>query len=91
MRLSVRQGANRTRKRCRRLRVYLNDQEVTCGTFALDTREGWIRRFVRVGEDGPVLIDRVRHQPVTMQQHGRVRVERRAARPGVSGHVMARS
>lgn len=79
MRLSTQHGTNRTRKRCRRLRVFLNDQEVTRGTFALDTREGWIRRFVRVGEDGPVLMHPKTRRPLVEERHGRVRVERRAA------------
>lgn len=79
MRLSVQQGTTRTRKRCRRLRVFLNDQEVTRGTFALDTREGWIRRFVRAGDDGPVLLNRKTRRPVTEPRHGRARVERRVA------------
>jgi hypothetical protein len=77
MRLSLKQGNNRTLKRCRKIRVLFNDRDVTHRVFAVDSREGWIRGYVRLGDDGPVMVKQGR--PVTVQLHGRVRIERRAA------------
>lgn len=75
MRLDVRKGNWRTQRRCRRTRVFLDEVDVTSRTFALDTREGWVRCYAAspngtgffVGRDGDVAWE---------QRHGRVRVER---------------
>lgn len=75
MRLSVRHGNNRTRKRGRRLRVLLNGQDVTAETFELDTREGWVMGYATLPTGGKYF-DRSGKHLAVRRRHGRVRIER---------------
>lgn len=77
MRLSV-WGNRRDRKRCLRVRVFLNDREVTRDCQVADTREGWVLLLAR-SEKGRPVFD-IGRGVLRIRRHGRVRIEFRNRR-----------
>lgn len=72
MRISVRTSNRRQRKKCKYLRVTLNEEDVTLRCRALDTREGWAELFEKDAA-GRYVIHPNKEEVVVRRHHGRVR------------------